>query len=92
MYSGNIGSVEGFVLQSLLLFKDSEYISSFSCFKTSLQCLFTAANDVTKQKDMSGFYRHILSQTTSGSDQPKQENVSDNETDIKIKVEKVEKR
>ncbi len=53
----------------------------------------TAKNDVTKQRDMSGFYRHILDQTTGGVDQPKAEDSEqrkseEEESKPKIKIEK----
>ena len=39
----------------------------------------TAANDVTKQKDLSGFYRHLLSQTTNVEDSTKKEEEEEQE-------------
>ena len=58
--------------------------------KTALDVI-SEANEVTKQKDMSGFYRHLLNATGTGTDKDKEPAVKEEKMDS-IKNEKEKDR
>lgn len=43
-----------------------KFLTHFELFSTKFSSKFLAMMDVTKQKDMSGFYKHFLNDMTAG--------------------------